>query len=65
MTKARHSHLAVPHFCPNVGRGAAVRKRMGISTSAEVDLRLCLKNLPPFEKGGRKLSADYNFVSLT
>ena len=27
-----------------VGRGAACLKRKGVSTSAEVDLRLCLKN---------------------
>ena len=27
-----------------------------VPLSAEGDLRLCLKNPPPFEKGGRKLS---------
>jgi len=32
-----------------------------VSPSAEGDLRLCLKNLPPFEKGGRKLPAAVVF----
>ena len=38
-----------------VGRGAARLKHGEISHSAERDLRLRLKNLPPFEKGGPKL----------
>ena len=38
-----------------------VRSAGGISPSAERDLRRCLKNLPPFEKGGRKLPAAVVF----
>jgi len=46
---------------PNGRQGRRPFEAQGrISRSAERDLRLCLKNSPPFEKGGPKLSTCHS-----